>query len=263
MIDLELLSQPAQGSAKAAPILLLHGAWHGAWCWQENFMPYFAAHGYDVYAMSLRAHGQSGSDKALNWLRGADYVADVAQIVSSIQPAPVLIGHSLGGYVVQKYLEQHMLPAAVLLASLPSYGSLPFTLRTLLRQPLDLLRAALQMNLYPLVDSPAKTRRMFFSDSFPEEQVQAHYDRLIGESFLLALDCGILAVPRPRRVRTPLLVLGGELDYIFPPGEVEATARAYGTHAKIFPNMAHNLMQEQGWERVADHILAWLSAQGL
>jgi pimeloyl-ACP methyl ester carboxylesterase len=263
MLDLELISQAAQDDAKSTPILLLHGAWHGAWCWQDNFMPYFAARGYNVYAMSLRAHGQSASNKALNWLRGSDYVADVAQIVSSIHPAPVLIGHSLGGYVVQKYLEQHTLPAAVLLASLPSYGALPFTLRTLLRQPLDLLKSAFQLNLYPLVNTPAKTRQMFFSPSFPADQVNLHYGRLIGESFLLALDCGILAVPRPRRVQTSMLVLGGELDAIFPPGEVAATARAYGTQATIFPNMAHNLMQEAGWKGVADHILAWLSERGL
>lgn len=263
MLELELVSQSGQGSAKATPILLLHGAWHGAWCWQDNFMPYFAAHGYAVYAMSLRAHGQSASDKPLTRLRASHYVADLEQIVSRIQPAPVIIGHSLGGYIVQKYLERHNVPAAVLLASLPSHGSLPFTLRTAIRQPLDLLRAALQLNLYPLVDTPAKARRLFFSEAFPQERAQAHHERLCGESFLLALDCGILARTRQRQAQTPVLVIGGARDAIFPPWEVEATARAYRTESRIFPDMAHNLMQEEGWEGVADHILAWLAGRGL
>jgi alpha-beta hydrolase superfamily lysophospholipase len=43
------------GSARRAPILFVHGSYHSAWCYAEHFMPYFAALGYDAYAVSLRA----------------------------------------------------------------------------------------------------------------------------------------------------------------------------------------------------------------
>jgi alpha-beta hydrolase superfamily lysophospholipase len=43
------------------------------------------------------------------------------------------------------------------------------------------------------------------------------------------------------------------------PREVEATARAYNTQAEIIPGVAHNSMLEEGWQRVADRILAWLN----
>ncbi len=46
-------------------------------------------------------------------------------------------------------------------------------------------------------------------------------------------------------------------------GEVEATARAYGTKAEMFPDMAHDMMLESGWQSVADRILGWLSERGL
>lgn len=36
------------------PVLFVHGAWHGGWCWDQGFLEYFAARGWDVYAMSLR-----------------------------------------------------------------------------------------------------------------------------------------------------------------------------------------------------------------
>lgn len=42
------------------PLLCVHGSYHGAWCWAERFMPYFAARGYDVYAVSLRAQVSTG-----------------------------------------------------------------------------------------------------------------------------------------------------------------------------------------------------------
>ncbi|MBC7517162.1 MAG: alpha/beta hydrolase [Alkalinema sp. FL-bin-369] len=41
-----------------SPIFFVHGAWHAAWC-RENFLPYFANHGYAAYAVSLRGHGTS------------------------------------------------------------------------------------------------------------------------------------------------------------------------------------------------------------
>jgi hypothetical protein len=37
-----------------------------------------------------------------------------------------------------------------------------------------------------------------------------------------------------------------------------ATARAYGTTAVIFPDMAHDMMLESGWHAVADHMITWL-----
>ena len=43
-------------------------SYHGAWCWRENFMPYFSAAGYDCYAVSLR--GQGGSERGNLKARG-------------------------------------------------------------------------------------------------------------------------------------------------------------------------------------------------
>ena len=70
-------------------------------------------------------------------------------------------------------------------------------------------------------------------------------------------------LPRPGRVRVPVRVLGAADDGIFTPGEVARTARAYGTTATIYPHMGHNMMLEQGWERVAGDIVAWLDELGL
>src|SRR5207237_10428375 len=52
----------------------------------------------------------------------------------------------------------------------------------------------------------------------------------------------LLSHPRPGREKIPVLVMGGARDTIYTRQEFEATARAYGTRAEIFPNMAHDLM---------------------
>ena len=40
----------------------------------------------------------------------ADYVDDVASVADTLQARPAMIGHSMGGFVVQKYLESHEAP---------------------------------------------------------------------------------------------------------------------------------------------------------
>ena len=42
---------------------------------------------------------------------------------------------------------------------------------------------------------------------------------------------------------------------------MESTARAYGTHAVLFPGMGHDMMLVAGWQRVADRIIDWLGRQ--
>ena len=97
----------------------------------------------------------------------------------------------------------------------------------------------------------------------PEEQATAYFARMQDESYRAYMDMMILDLPRPERVKTPLLVLGAANDTMISSGEVQATARAYGTQAEFFPGMAHDMMLEVTWQTVADRILDWLNEQDL
>jgi alpha-beta hydrolase superfamily lysophospholipase len=65
-------------------------------------------------------------------------------------------------------------------------------------------------------------------------------------------------LPRPKRVTTPLLVLGAEHDRCILQREVRAAARAYRTDAEIFPDMGHDMTLEPEWAAVAERIHTWL-----
>jgi pimeloyl-ACP methyl ester carboxylesterase len=97
----------------------VHGAWHAAWCWDAHFLDFFADKGFRAVAGSLRGYGASTLAQPLNSCSVADYVDDVRATVELLGCEPVLIGHSLGGIVVQKYLESLRTRAAVLMASHP------------------------------------------------------------------------------------------------------------------------------------------------
>ena len=66
---------------------------------------FFAEKGFRAVAVSLRGHGANTLSKPLNSVTFSDYVDDVRSAVDMLGSEPVLIGHSLGGSAVQKYLE--------------------------------------------------------------------------------------------------------------------------------------------------------------
>jgi pimeloyl-ACP methyl ester carboxylesterase len=51
----------------------------------------------------LRGHGASEGRDRIRWHSIADYVSDVAQVAGQLSRSPVVIGHSMGGFTVQKY----------------------------------------------------------------------------------------------------------------------------------------------------------------
>jgi len=86
---------------------------------------------------------------------------------------------------------------------------------------------------------------------------------MTGESFRAFLDLLGLNLAHPKRVTTPLLVLGAENDTVIPPSDVHATAKAYGTRAEILPGLAHDVMLEARWKSVATRIAEWLKERGI
>jgi pimeloyl-ACP methyl ester carboxylesterase len=260
---LQVASEHPKSHTKSTPVLFVHGMWHGAWCWKEHFLPYFAQHGYASYALNLRGHDGSEGEDRLRWTSLDDYVVDVEQVAHQMHTSPIMIGHSMGGMIVQKYLERNQAPAAILLASTSPHGVLPTTLRLARRHPLAFTKVGLTFSMYPLVSTPQLAQDAFFSADMPEERLTSYSARLQDESYRVILDMIVLDLPHPEKVKTSLLVLGGTDDQLVSPDEVRATARAYGTEAELFSNMAHDMMLEADWQAVADRILNWLDELAL
>jgi pimeloyl-ACP methyl ester carboxylesterase len=107
-MKLEILSKYPSGSPRATPLFFIHGMMmHAAGSWDVHFLHSFAQHGYAAHAVNLRGHGNSQGREKLRWTRIADFVDDVDNAVRQLGSLPILIGHSMGGFVIQKYLENH------------------------------------------------------------------------------------------------------------------------------------------------------------
>ncbi|OBF86966.1 alpha/beta hydrolase [Mycobacterium sp. 852002-51163_SCH5372311] len=259
---LEVVDKGAVTESHPAPLLFVHGAWHAAWCWDEHFLDFFADKGFRAVAVSLRGYGASSLSQRLNSVSVADYVDDIRSTVEMLGSEPVLIGHSLGGLLVQKYLENRRAPAAVLLASYPPQRRLrmAIALRAVLSHPWLTIRANLVGTTADLVNTAQLAREKLFCAGTPASTVESCAARLQPVS---GRATGVLIRVRPSRVTIPVLVLDGESDATVTNDEVRATARAYRTQAGFFPDMGHNMMLEPGWQAVAERIEGWLAGQGL
>jgi len=259
---LEVIDKGRISESHPVPLLFVHGAWHAAWCWDEHFLSYFADKGYRALALSLRGHGSSATSKRLRDCSFADYLQDVTLVADSMPTPPVMIGHSMGGFLVQKYLESRIAPAGVLMASMPPQGYLASGLRWIRRHPWHFAKMTITGKSLPYVSTPRLARERFFSTHTPESLVLNYAARLEEESARSGLD-GLLNLPRPKHVTTRLLVLGALDDGAVTRKEVLATARAYRTEAKFFPKMGHDMMLEPGWASVAERIHDWLGTLDL
>ena len=239
------------------PLLFVHGGWHSASCW-TNFVDYFADAGYRAVAVSLRGHGGSPAGKPFHLCSVADYIDDVRSVAGTLGGHPILIAHSLGGFVVQRYLENHDAPAAVLVASVPPQGVLGLATRIWTRHPWVSLRSLPVGNLTGFIGTTPLVREHLFSAHTPEDIVESCAARVQSEAVRASLVDPLFRRVRTKRVNTPMLVLGAADDGMVTDAEVRATARAYGTDAEFFADMGHNMMQEPGWVSVAERIRAWL-----
>lgn len=233
-------------------MLFVHAAAHGAWCWDEHWMPAAAERGWSSAAVSLRGHGGSPPGRRPATL--ADYVDDVFQVIVRLPRPPVLVGHSMGALVVQRILARYPAPAGVLLAPPGLRHGLRLAANIGRRHPGDI---AAGLAFRPL---PARPEYLFSSE-VSAEVASRHVDRTGPESPLAQYQ--ILLPRRAHPSKAPVLVMGGAADALVPPIDVVRTAKHYATRAHLFAGMGHDLMLEPRWREPLDVLLGWLDADPL
>lgn len=261
--ELEVLcAAPKRGAFKhASPLLFVHGAYLAAWCWEAHFLPWFASQGWSAYAVSLSGHGGSRNRDHLDFYSIDHYVQDLAEVAAQLPSPPIVIGHSMGGMVVQKYLESHEAPAAVLLASVPPQGLIPSAIGLMTSKPsLFMTFNSLfadgeihsEQDLHSLADI------MFHSP--PDEKILRQYLRQTQpESHRALWDMTLFNLPRTNVIKkVPMLILGATHDQLITVSQVHSTAATYGHEAEIFEEFGHGMMLEPQWEKVAVRINQWL-----
>jgi pimeloyl-ACP methyl ester carboxylesterase len=259
-MKLEVLTERSTNGRPKGNIVLLHGACMGAWCWSDNFLPWFAGQGFDTHAVSLRNHGNSERRGSLRFTSIKSYVEDLRQVVGGLEGPVHLIGHSMGGLTVQHYLADPapQVGKVVLLCSAVPHTDLSIIFRLLRDFPLDFLRANFLMSWKPVFQDARNARKVMLSEAFPEGRLGAVMSRMQDESFLVFLQILGLSRPDTAKVRRPLMIIGGEKDYLIAEKATRRMALTYGVDPLIVKDGPHNLMMEEGWQDIAGKIVSFL-----
>ena len=83
--------------------VLVHGAWHGGWCW-DKVVARLEAMGHRAVAPDMPGHG---ADKApIEGVTLDDIVKRVCDTIDATDEKVVLVGHSYGGAIITQAAEQ-------------------------------------------------------------------------------------------------------------------------------------------------------------
>jgi pimeloyl-ACP methyl ester carboxylesterase len=253
-------------------IVLIHGLWMTARCW-EHWAEHYRALGYRVVV-----RGWPGLEKEVEDLRrdpspmaglGIGEIVDhYDRIIREQDRPPIIMGHSFGGAFTQLLVDRGLGAAGVAIDPAPVKG--------VLRLPWSTLRTA-----WPALRNPANRRRAVpltlaqfryrFTNRLDEEGSQAVYDRYYVPGSGRVLFQAGLANLNPRAAtrvdfrnghRAPLLLIAGGRDRISPPALNRANYRHQQASAAVtdyreFPERTHYTLGEKGWEAVADYALDW------
>jgi pimeloyl-ACP methyl ester carboxylesterase len=145
-----------------ATFLLVHGSWHGAWCW-ERLAPRLLERGHRALAIDLPGHGE---DRRFPWLVTlGGYSRRVQAAAAALAEKPVLVGHSMGGFAIsQAAADAPRLFAALVYvcAFVPLPGETLWRLAALDAE--TLIPASVRQRPLGVWIRPAQARALFYAD---------------------------------------------------------------------------------------------------
>lgn len=83
--------------------VLIHGAWHGAWCWYRIIPPLQRA-GHRVLALDLPGFGRDKTP--VNEIRADTWSDYVCGVLETLGEPVILVGHSRGGVIISQVAER-------------------------------------------------------------------------------------------------------------------------------------------------------------
>jgi pimeloyl-ACP methyl ester carboxylesterase len=253
----------------AKTFLLVHGAWVTTDCW-IGFREFIESQGHDVVVppwpymdRSVEALRNS-PDSRLSSLTIKDLVDHFEEHIHTLPEAPILVGHSFGGLIVQMLLDRGLGTAGVAIDAGPPRGVLPSF--TAIRSALPVLLA--WRGWSRILSMSFKSFSTTFANTLPISQQRETFDRHIVPApgriyFHAALGIGnTVKFNNPKRA--PLLLIAAAEDRTSTPSMVRAMYQMHRqapaqTDFLEFPSRSHWLIAEPGWEDVATAILKWAS----
>ena len=256
-----MIYKKGKNTIKNETIIFVHGAWHGAWCW-ELFMDYFSDNGYDCYALNLRHHSEPGPKRKNNKIKLNDYVDDLHHSVSNLKQTPILIGHSMGGAIIQRYIKKYDCKQVVLMASCPPRGNwrtnlnpFNFVFWIVFKRLFSVIFNGFE--LHEIIKREKEVKQLFFSNNIDNKILKETTTKLTSES-ITAVCNFMYPLKHTSDKSIPMFVVGAKDDKVISEDDFENTHKTYNADFLYIENIAHDMMLDTNYLIVAENIFHWL-----
>lgn len=247
------------------PLVMQHGMWHGAWCW-ELWQALFAEWGWETHAYSLPGHAGSPTQRPIARCTLDYYLGFLKAEIEQLPHRPVLMGHSMGGALAQWYLKyvEDDIPAAVLVAPWVSHSMIKDGLwRLVSYDPIGVLLMLISWDATPMKRdaSGGAVRFLVGPDAaVPLEDLQP---KLGPESVIVMYQHNPPFWYPPERADAPMLWIAGEEDPLLVESAQRRSAAHYGADYVVAEGARHNVMMEHDYREIARTVHEWLMGQEL
>jgi pimeloyl-ACP methyl ester carboxylesterase len=264
----EAVPTPLQERVMSRQIMFIHGMFLNAKSW-ELWADYFEKRGYECHAPSWPLHAGDPAELRRNLPTGLgelhlETVVDAAREHVRALDRPILIGHSLGGLIVQRLIGEGLGAMGVAICSVAP--------NMMLSLDWGLLKNSVAIGNPLKGDEPYLMDADGFNTNFGNTMPRAAADAAFFEYAMSESrnvlrdaigDAGRVDVEAPH---APLLFIGADKDGIIPASLVRKNAQAYTDTAsrseyREFRNRSHFICGQTGWEEVAGFVANWLSGQ--
>lgn len=256
--------------SKTKTVVFIHGMYLTPSVWQP-WEEYFQNLGYKTQSPAWPLHDTSvmkqnsvHPNEKLAELTLPEIVQYYKELIEAMEEPPILIGHSMGGLIVQQLLANNIGAAGIAIHSAPPQGVIPMSL--------DFIKANWP-HLSPFASSTEPSQLTleqfsfaFFNTELNDMQKQAFEKHIVPESRAV----GKAPLSSDGSVdyevaRVPLLIISGGEDKIIPASLNYSNFEEYRdspaiTDYREFSDRNHWTILQQGWETVANHAHQWLKA---
>lgn len=206
-------------------------------------IPFFYAHGYNVYAMSFRNHGNSERIENVDQIVVKDMVEDLIKTIDMIDGKIILIAHSLGCRIAQMCLEEiySSIQSVVLITPMP--------VRNNFLQLLQMSKKQRKNNL----------EYILFSERLDSERKEYYMSLLDKES--KKVEYAMMKRQKKFSIyvrKIPTLVIGSYNDQCVILQAVKDNAKIHTAELKIVDSVCHDMMLDPDWRNIADLIFKFI-----
>jgi len=249
-------------------IVFIHGMYMTPLCW-ERWVDYFQAKGYRCLAPAWPGHDKAVDvlrknhpDPQLGRLTLTGVLENVAGIVRGLDEKPIIVGHSMGGLIVQLLRQRDLAASSVAIDSAPPLGVLT-TKWSFLKSNWPHINPFAQRS-----EPIAMTFERFqyvFVNGFPLEEQRAAFERFVVPESRRVPAESLTSVAHVdfRKNGTPLLFIAGSADHIIPASLNKSNhTRYHRSDSKVdfkeFPGRTHFIIGQKKWEEVAEWVRKWI-----